>query len=254
MSKKLRTEAVDHLFDAILSLENREECYTFFEDICTINELLSLSQRFEVAKMLREQKTYLENVISNADYNFLKDSLKKDKDYDCYFLVRFLASTGARVSEVIQFKVEHVNCGYFDLYSKGGKIRRIYIPKKLVNEAKKWLKEIDKDSGYLFVNKKGNRITTRGIALKLKSCAKKYGIDFSLKRDKSVDPPRYFVFFKARDVEVMTAAFREFTGKTLNKTKKPSVRKKLQQAITARNQDKQREREKSKEKQKEPTL
>ena len=84
--------------------------------------------------------------------------------------------------------------------------------------------------------------------------AKKYGIDFSLKRDKSVDPPRYFVFFKARDVDVMTAAFREFTGKTLNKTKKPSVRKKLQQAITARNQDKQREREKSKEKQKEPTL
>jgi len=54
--------------------------------------------------------------------------------------------------------------------------------------------------------------------------AKKYGIDFSLKRDKSVDPPRYFVFFKARDVDVMTAAFREFTGKTLNKAKKLSER------------------------------
>ena len=60
MSKKIRTEAVDYLFDAILSLKDKEECYTFFEDICTINELLSLSQRFEVAKMLREQKTYLE--------------------------------------------------------------------------------------------------------------------------------------------------------------------------------------------------
>ena len=60
MNKKIRTEAVDFLFDAILSLKNREECYTFFEDVCTINELLSLSQRFEVAKMLREQKTYLE--------------------------------------------------------------------------------------------------------------------------------------------------------------------------------------------------
>ena len=59
MSKKIRTEAVDYLFQAILSLENKEECYTFFEDICTINELLSLSQRFEVARMLREQKTYL---------------------------------------------------------------------------------------------------------------------------------------------------------------------------------------------------
>ena len=60
MSKKLRTDAVDHLFDDILSLQNREECYTFFEDVCTVNELLSLSQRFEVAKMLRDQKTYLD--------------------------------------------------------------------------------------------------------------------------------------------------------------------------------------------------
>ena len=49
MSKTVRTEAVDHLFDAILTLETKEECYTFFEDVCTINELLSLSQRFEVA-------------------------------------------------------------------------------------------------------------------------------------------------------------------------------------------------------------
>lgn len=60
MNRKIRTESVDHLFDAILCLETKEECYLFFEDICTINELLSLSQRFEVAKMLREQRTYLE--------------------------------------------------------------------------------------------------------------------------------------------------------------------------------------------------
>ena len=60
MSRKIRAEAVDSLFDAVLSLKSREECYTFFEDVCTINELLSLSQRFEVAKMLRDQKTYLE--------------------------------------------------------------------------------------------------------------------------------------------------------------------------------------------------
>ena len=49
MSKKLRTEAVDHLFDAILSLQNKEECYTFFEDVCSVYELLSLSLRVEVA-------------------------------------------------------------------------------------------------------------------------------------------------------------------------------------------------------------
>ncbi len=60
MNKKIKTEAVDHLFEAILRLENPEECYMFFEDVCTINELLSISQRFEVAKMLRQGKTYME--------------------------------------------------------------------------------------------------------------------------------------------------------------------------------------------------
>lgn len=60
MSKTVRTEAVKHLFEAVLQLESVEECYQFFEDVCTINELLSLSQRFEVAKMLTENKTYLE--------------------------------------------------------------------------------------------------------------------------------------------------------------------------------------------------
>ena len=60
MSKKIRTEAVDSLFKAILSLKEKEECYAFLKDVCTVNELLSLSQRFEVAKMLREKRTYLE--------------------------------------------------------------------------------------------------------------------------------------------------------------------------------------------------
>ncbi len=60
MNKKIKTEAVDSLFDAVLCLQTREECYSFFEDLCTINELLSLSQRFEVASMLKNHKTYLE--------------------------------------------------------------------------------------------------------------------------------------------------------------------------------------------------
>lgn len=60
MNSKIRTEAVDHMFDAILQLRNKEECYRFFEDLCTINELLSLSQRLDVACMLREHRTYLE--------------------------------------------------------------------------------------------------------------------------------------------------------------------------------------------------
>lgn len=60
MNKKVKSDAVDFLFDAILCLESREECYSFFEDLCTVNELISISQRFEVAAMLKNHSTYLE--------------------------------------------------------------------------------------------------------------------------------------------------------------------------------------------------
>lgn len=60
MGKDLKTEAADRLFDAILTLRNREECYQFFEDVCTVNELQALSQRFEVAHMLRNNQTYMD--------------------------------------------------------------------------------------------------------------------------------------------------------------------------------------------------
>lgn len=90
MSKKIRTEMVDYLFQAILSLKNKEECYTFFEDVCTINELLSLSQRFEVASMLRDQKTYLEIAektgASTATISRVNRSLNYGNDgYDMVF-------------------------------------------------------------------------------------------------------------------------------------------------------------------------
>ncbi len=74
-----------------------------------------------------QQKDFLENVISNADYQFLKAKLKADGNLECYFVVWFIAATGARVSELVQIKVEHVKAGYFDLYRKGGKLRRLYI-------------------------------------------------------------------------------------------------------------------------------
>lgn len=122
-----------------------------------------------------QQKTFLENVISNADYEFFKSSLKKDNELFWYFVIRFLAATGARISELLQIKIEHVKLGYLDLYSKCGKARRIYIPNKLRLEALDWLK--DKATGYIFLNKLGKRMTSRGISGQLKKFAKKYGID-----------------------------------------------------------------------------
>ena len=55
---KLRGKSLDQLFEAILSLENIEECYRFFDDLCTVNEIQSLAQRLEVARMLRDGFTY----------------------------------------------------------------------------------------------------------------------------------------------------------------------------------------------------
>ncbi len=90
MNKKIKTDVVDHLFEAILTLKTPEECYTFFEDVCTVNELLSLSQRYEVAKMLREGRTYLEIAektgASTATISRVNQSLNYGNDgYDMVF-------------------------------------------------------------------------------------------------------------------------------------------------------------------------
>lgn len=124
-----------------------------------------------------QQKAFLENVISEADYTYFKNALKHDNEMFWYFVVRFLAATGARISELIQIKVEHVKMGHIDLYSKGGKLRRIYIPKALQKEALDWLNKNERNSGFIFINKFGKQITTRGISGQLKKLGAKYGLN-----------------------------------------------------------------------------
>ena len=147
--------------------------------IQAINKYLEYldKQQLQLKAVKVQQKNFLENVISNADYNFLKKQLKKDGNMEWYFVIWYLAATGARVSELIQIKIEHIEIGYFDLYTKGGKLRRLYIPKKLKKETLEWLEETHRFSGYLFLNRYGERITTRGISQRLKNYAEKYGLD-----------------------------------------------------------------------------
>ena len=83
MSKDIRTPAVDHLFEAILTLNDKEECYTFFQDVCTINEILSLSQRFEVAHMLRESRTYLEIAEQTGASTATISRVNRSLNYGC---------------------------------------------------------------------------------------------------------------------------------------------------------------------------
>lgn len=134
-------------------------------------------ERWKLPFVRVQQKAFLENVISEADYEYFKNCLKRDDEMFWYFVIRFLAATGARVSELIQIKVEHIKRGHIDLYSKGGKLRRIYIPKALQEEALSWLADKQQESGFIFLNKYGERITTRGISGQLKKLAVRYDID-----------------------------------------------------------------------------
>ena len=88
-------------------------------------------------------------------------------------------------------------------------------------------------------------ITDKNIR-SFQSVARKYGVDYALKKDTSSQPPRYLVFFKARDTDALTAAFREFSGKQLKQSKKPSILvqlKKFQEQMV--NHDKARNRAKN---------
>jgi site-specific recombinase XerD len=147
--------------------------------LVAINKYLKFigNKELELKHIKIQQKSFLENVISNADYVFLKNSLKNDGNLPWLFVVWFLGATGARVSELIQFKVEHVFDGVLDIYGKGSKFRRLYIPKTLCVEARKWLDGQNRVSGHLFVNRHGERISARGISEQLKRYARKYGLD-----------------------------------------------------------------------------
>ena len=118
--------------------------------------------------------TFQDSIITNEDCETLQRNLKAEHRDFWYFIVRFLVTTGARVSELVQIKAEHLVCGYLDLYSKGGKIRRIYIPDSLCQEAKTWCDRRGITSGFLFVGKNGRPVTTRGIHSQLKHYAVRY--------------------------------------------------------------------------------
>jgi len=84
LNGKLKNETLDRLFEAILLLENMDECYKFFEDLCTIHELQALAQRLEVVKMLKQNKKYTEITektgASTATISRVSRSLNYGKD------------------------------------------------------------------------------------------------------------------------------------------------------------------------------
>lgn len=123
-----------------------------------------------------QQKPFLDNVISNEQYAQMRDGLKHDCEWFWYYVVRYLGCTGVRVSELRQFKVQHIADGYMDIVSKGQKLRRVWIPEALCQESSCWKSGADPND-LLFPGKGDCAISARGIALGLKRAAHRYGVD-----------------------------------------------------------------------------
>ena len=83
MNSKIKSKDVDFLFDAILQLKTREECYMLFEDLCTVQEMKALSQRLVVAKMLSEGRVYSDIVKNTGASTATISRVKRSLDYGC---------------------------------------------------------------------------------------------------------------------------------------------------------------------------
>lgn len=132
---------------------------------------------YKLLPVKEQRKSYMDNVISQRDYEKLKRKLKQDNNMYWYFVVRFLGATGARISELLQIKIEDLSLGYLDLYTKGGKIRRLYFPRILCEEAIPYYQNQGIKSGFIFLNRQGNLISSRAIEMQLKNLAKRYHIN-----------------------------------------------------------------------------
>ena len=130
---------------------------------------------------------------------------------------------------------EQVNEKTIALYIKTGNLTADTLQKAMKSLLNQMTKQKDKQphgkqtlKQLMKQNAGVSNIEITGDNIKaFESTAKKYGIDFALKKDTTETPPRYLVFFKGRDADVLTAAFKEFSAKKLTQDKKPSIRKVL---------------------------
>ena len=156
---------------------------------------------------------------------------------------------------------DEINEKIVALSIKGAKLSAVMLQKAM----KKLLEQMKKQKGKAPQGKQtlkqlmkqntgiSNIEITEGNIKAFESTAKKYGIDFALKKDTTESPPRYLVFFKGRDADVLTAAFKEFSAKKLTKDRKPSIRK-LLSTLKEATQGKNAERAKVKNKDREVSL
>lgn len=147
--------------------------------ILSINKFLTYIGKGNLALPLIKMQhlTFTDNIVSTKEYEFIKRKLLEDGDYKWFFMIWAMGASGARVSELLQIRIEDILHGSVELLSKGGKTRYIYFPRALRKAIAKWGVENGQTSGFLFTNNRGYPITSRGFSLHLKTIAAKYGLD-----------------------------------------------------------------------------
>lgn len=148
---------------------------TAYNRVVAMNQFCIFQGRHECCvKGIRvHNASAIENVISLEEYQELLSRLKTDGNTRGYWMIKYLAKTGARVSEFIRMTKDVLDNGYGEMWTKG-KVRRIYVPEALIEESREYL--ADQPSEYLFCNRYGNQMTERGVSQNIKNWAKKYGI------------------------------------------------------------------------------
>ena len=143
-------------------------------------------------KGLKIQKTLsVENVITKDEFDTLINGLKQDNNYRGYWLIMYLAKTGARASEFVRLSKSGLLRGFDEMYTKG-KIRRIYYPSTLINDSSNYFNNVN--NNLLFPSIQSNKqMTTRGLSGILQKYSKQYGIR------KEVMHPHGFRHFYAKE-------------------------------------------------------
>lgn len=147
--------------------------------ITGINIYLEYLGKAEISvKQIKRPKSFsAENVITLEEYKHLVEGLKKDGDWRGYWLIKYLAKTGARVSEFVRLDKTCLQKGYAEMWTKG-KIRRILIPHALIEESKDYFETVKGDLLFptLVKGRTGKPLTTKGVDMVLKRYADRYGV------------------------------------------------------------------------------
>lgn len=160
------------------SLIKKNKPKTVFLRITALNSFLNFIKKKELTLMniSLPRVNYLENVISNEDYNKLKRCLKRDGYTRDYYLVWLICASGCRISEALQFTVNDIRNGYIGIYGKGMRYRRIYTPSRLQKDMLKWIEDEGLEY-HIFLNKNGVTMNIRGAEANFRKYAKKYKLN-----------------------------------------------------------------------------